>query len=56
MRLKDKLIEAGYTWEEAEELLWQQAQDQADAQRDQQMLEEYERTENAKRLEDWSKA
>lgn len=39
MRLKDKLIEVGYTWEEAEELLWQQAQDQADADRDRQLEE-----------------
>lgn len=37
--LKDKLIEDGYTWEEAEELLSRQAEDQADAQRDRELEE-----------------
>ena len=39
MKLKDKLIEQGYTWEEAEELLWAQAEEQADAERDRQVEE-----------------
>lgn len=48
MRLKDKLIEDGYTWEEAEELLWQQAQDQADAQRERELEEELREKESTK--------
>jgi len=39
MKLKDKLIEQGYTWEEAEEQLWAQAEEQADAERDRQVEE-----------------
>lgn len=48
MRLKDKLIEDGYTWEEAEELLWQQAQDHADAQRQRELEEELREKESTK--------
>ena len=36
---RDKLIEQGYTWEEAEEQLWAQAEEQADAERDRQVEE-----------------
>ena len=36
---RDKLIEQGYTWEEAEELLWAQAEAQADAERDRELEE-----------------
>ena len=39
MKLKDELIEQGYTWEEAEEQLWAQAEEQADAERDRQVEE-----------------
>ena len=38
-KTKDKLIEQGYTWEEAEELLWVQAEAQADAERDRELEE-----------------
>ena len=43
MTPKDRLIEEGYTWEEAEELLWAQAEEQADAERDWQLEEELNR-------------
>jgi hypothetical protein len=39
MTPKDKLIEQGYTWEEAEEQLWAQAEEQADAERDRELEE-----------------
>lgn len=37
---RDELIEQGYTWEEAEEQLWAQAEEQADAARDRAMEEQ----------------
>ena len=36
---RDKLIDVGYTWEEAEEYLWMQAEDYADAERDRELEE-----------------
>lgn len=39
---RSKLMDEGYTWEEAEDLLWQQAEEQADAERDRRIDESRE--------------
>ncbi len=41
MQMRYKLIDEGYTWEEAEELLAQWAEDAADAERDRWAEEDY---------------
>ena len=38
IRLED-LMDDGYTWEEAHEILWQQAENYADAERDRELEE-----------------
>jgi hypothetical protein len=51
-----KLIDEGYTWEEAEGIISYYAEEQNDAARDQQLLEEYERAEYDKQLDNFSRS
>ncbi len=48
MQMRYKLIDEGYTWEEAEELLAQWAEDAADAERDRLAEEYFARQEEAR--------
>jgi hypothetical protein len=48
-----ELMEDGDTWEEAEERLTRRAEEQADAERDRRMLEEFERIKKSRALEDF---
>lgn len=51
-----KLMDQGYTWDEADELLDRYAEDQRDSERDQQLLEQHERAEYSRQLEDFSRS
>ena len=51
---RHKLMDQGFTWEEAEELLDARADQQLQEERDRQLQDEYEQTEHARRLEDWN--
>jgi hypothetical protein len=48
-----ELMEDGDTYEEAEERLSRWAEEQADAERDRRMLEEFERIKKSRALEDF---
>ena len=54
--IQGHLLELGHTWEEAEELRSQYAEEQNDAARDMQLLQEQEQAEYDKQLDNWSKA
>ncbi len=51
---RHKLMDQGFTWEEAEELLDARADQQLQEERDRQLQQEYEQAEHARRLEDWN--
>lgn len=53
IRTLRRLIDEGYTWAQAEEILWQQAEDRRDDERDRQMLEHFETIERARELENF---
>ncbi len=42
MLQRQKLLNDGYTWEEAEDYLWNLAEDQADAERDREVAEYFD--------------
>ena len=50
------LMDQGYTWEEAEGIISHYAEEHNDAERDQQLLEEYERAEYDKQLDNFSRS
>jgi len=52
-RLRQRLRDDGYTWEEVDEIVAAQAEDRLDDERDRRMLEYYETLEHARELENF---